>query len=197
MQWNPMVGHVPRGFCGAIGNNVDVKVILVCAEPGDPHPEECHEADGTAEGRLDSACHYAWECFAHGKDQFHRNIRNILDMIWPELSFREQMNKTWITDSVLCSAKTEGGSIPRKVVQECTKRYLKNQIMMFANAKVVALGKKAQSRLMQANITDFIPAYAAAPPGCNFRGAKESWQYVASVLKKHYDEINLPPVSKG
>jgi len=38
MRWVPERGHIPRGFCGATGDLDEVDLVLVCAEPGDPHP---------------------------------------------------------------------------------------------------------------------------------------------------------------
>lgn len=68
MRWVPHQGHVPRGFCGAAGRLDEVRLVLVCAEPGDPHDGESHAADGTAEGQLRSAYGYAWRSFENGKD---------------------------------------------------------------------------------------------------------------------------------
>lgn len=184
MKWNPRAGHVPRGFCGAIASPAEVRLVLVCAEPGDPHDGENHDADGTVNGRLNSICLHAWNCFAFGKDLFHRNVRHILDLCWPNISFGQQMRYTWITDSILCSAAVEGGTVPIRVVRECTSRYLRRQLSFFPSAIVVALGTKAQSRLTKAGITSFIPASAAAPPGCNFAGAKDSWDKVAFHVKR-------------
>jgi len=39
-KFDPLSGHVPRGFLGCTGNLEDVKVIFVFAEPGHPHQEE-------------------------------------------------------------------------------------------------------------------------------------------------------------
>jgi hypothetical protein len=108
MRWAPDEGHVPRGFCGAGGTLEEVRLVLVVAEPGDPHAGERHGANPAAEGRLDSAYAYAYECFKSGKDLFHRNVRLILNLCWPDIDFDEQMRRTWITESVLCSARTEG-----------------------------------------------------------------------------------------
>jgi hypothetical protein len=46
-RWNPSAGHVPRAFRGAIGMAEDVRLVLVCAEPGDPFPEESYAANAT------------------------------------------------------------------------------------------------------------------------------------------------------
>jgi len=107
MRWQPEVGHVPRGFCGASGVPGDVRLILVVAEPGDPHANEIYPPDARPEDKFEAACGYAYASFGTGKDQFHRNIRAILDECWPSLSFHEQFRRTWITESVLCSASIE------------------------------------------------------------------------------------------
>lgn len=183
VTWSPAKGHVPRGCCGAIGSPEEVGLVLVCAEPGDPHEGEVHSADGTAAGRLDSVLNYAWDCFAGSHDQFHLNIRAIIEMCWPGLAFEKQLRCTWITDSILCSAAREGASMPIRVARECIARNLMQQIALFPNAIVVALGRKAQVRLQKAGVTDFISAYAAAPPGCNFSRAKPSWEAAARAVR--------------
>ncbi len=47
-------------------------------------------------------------------DQFHRNLTKLIDLCWPDMDFEEQMCKTWITDSCLCSSKKDGASVPIK-----------------------------------------------------------------------------------
>jgi hypothetical protein len=86
MRWDPPEGHVPRGFLGAAGALEEIELVLVFAEPGDPHEGETHEG-------LASAYDYATFAFKTGKDQFHRNVRAILDACWPQLSFEDQMKK--------------------------------------------------------------------------------------------------------
>lgn len=175
MRWDPESGHVPRGFLGACGEISEVEMVLVFSEPGDPHPGEKHSG-------LESAYSYATLAFQTGKDQFHRNVRSILDMCYPSLSFDDQMRKVWMTDAVLCSAKREGGSVPRAVSNECGNRYLKAQVECFSDALVVALGKKAQQRLRAVDITNILSVDAAAPPGCNRPGAYLSWQQIPEKL---------------
>jgi len=167
---------------------INVKLItdkyLVCAEPGDPHPNENHGRTPQPDGYLNSAYSYAWDCFITGKDLFHRNIRDILDLCWPNTSFEEKMRNALIMDAVLCSARREGGSVQSAVTTECGQRYLLKVIKALPNAAVVALGKKAQQRLLRLGFHQFIPAFAAAPPGCNYRGAKASWEKVAQEIRK-------------
>jgi hypothetical protein len=62
MRWIPEAGHVPRGFLGACGDLSDVELILVFAEPGDPHFGETHTG-------LASAYDHAMMAFCTGKAQ--------------------------------------------------------------------------------------------------------------------------------
>jgi len=179
MRWNPELGHVPRGFCGATASLEDVALILVVAEPGDPQPNERHPP--TAHEALDSTIRYAYECFRSGRDQFHRNIRQILDLCWPGEDFDAHMRRTYITESVLCSAKEEGAAVPTKVGRVCRARFLDRQLELFPQAVVAALGSKAANRLKG---REFVRGFAAAPPGCNFRGAQESWAAIAEEVRR-------------
>jgi hypothetical protein len=186
MRWNPSQGHVPRGFLGAAGALTEIELVLVFAEPGDPHEGETHEG-------LTSAYSYATVAFEAGKDQFHRNVRAILDSCWPGLTFDEQMKKVWMTESVLCSAMKEGGSVSAAATGECGRRYLAKQLALLPQALVVALGSKAQNRLRSIGFTEFLPAFAVAPPGCNFSGAKESWGRIPFELqRKHHAQQGAP-----
>lgn len=158
-------------------------MVLVCAEPGDPHGAESHSGDGSPEGCFASVNAYAWNCFANGKDLFHRNVRELLNICWPGLSFDAQMRKTWITDSVLCSAKKEGGPVPSRIERECATRYLIPQLNQFTGAVVVALGRKAEARLTRAGFSGFETAFSVAPPGCNRAAARESWVRIGTLLR--------------
>jgi hypothetical protein len=177
MRWQPDRGHVPRGFLGATGSLKEIELVLVFAEPGDPHEGESHNS-------LDSALRYLTEAFRAGTDLFHRNVRHILDSCWPTLSFDQQLKKVWMTESSLCSALTEGGKVSAAVVRECGTRYLLEQLLLLDHALVVALGSKARERLAKIGFCDFLPVAAAAPPGCNHRGARESWNQIASALQR-------------
>jgi hypothetical protein len=181
MRWAPASGQIPRGFCGAAGHLKQVELVLICAEPGDPHTTE-HHCGSSPEEVLQSAYAYAYHCFRSGKDLFHRNIRYILDLCWPGTTLDTQLQRTWIVDSVLCSARVEGGSVTRRVERECRRRYLEPQLALMPQALVVALGAKAYQRT--AGINGVLRAYAAAPPGCNRQEARPSWSQVAEVLRE-------------
>ena len=176
MRWDPSAGHVPRGFRGAAGALEEIELVLIYAEPGDPHAGESH--DGLA-----SAYDYSTQSFVAGTDLFHRNVRSILDACWPNLPLADQLRKVWMTESVLCSAPKEGGPVRREVSNECGRRYLVKQLNLLPHALVVALGNKARDRLAAIGFYNFIAVKSVAPPGCNFRGARESWAEIPARLK--------------
>ena len=179
MRWNPGAGHVPRGFLGGSGTLEEIELVLVFAEPGDPHSAECHDG-------LESAYEYANFAVKSGKDEFHRNIRMILDSCWPELSFEEQMRKVWLTDSVLCSASKECGNVPKATERSCGQRYLIPQLNLFPSALIVAVGGKAQRRLRTLGFNRFLAVYSVAPPGCRThkKQAQESWGLIPTELAR-------------
>ena len=180
MRWEPARGHVPRGFCGATGALGEVRLVLVTAEPGDPHPSEQHV--GTRAEMLASTYRYASECLQSGTDLFHRNLRCFMALCWPGETFEQQLRKTWLTDTVLCSAAKEGGSVPTSVERECRARYLEAQLALFPGAIIVALGRKAEWRL--AGIPDVVVAGSVAPPGCNRPKVRASWLVAARTVRR-------------
>jgi hypothetical protein len=176
MRWEPAKGHVPRGFLGATSSPNDVLLVLVFAEPGDPHEGERHSG-------YESALEHTYRCMRDGQDQFHRNVRRILDMCFEGLPFDRQLEKVWMTESVLCSARVECGSVPSAAWRACGSSYLRPQLSLFPNAIVAALGSKASKRLAAIGVPH-ISATAAAPPGCNHKGAVESWRAIAEAVRR-------------
>ena len=90
MRWCPTSGHVPRGFYGAIGSQFEVELILVVSEPGDPHPGEVHTG-------LNSAYDYAGKVLCAGQDKYHRNLKQIFDLCWPNEPIERHLRKVWLT----------------------------------------------------------------------------------------------------
>jgi hypothetical protein len=176
MRWQPDAGHVPRGFLGALGFLEEVELVLVFAEPGNPHEGESHTG-------LESAYEYATFALGTGRDFFHRNVRKILDM-WPALSFEQQLHKAWLTESVLCSAREERGSVSAAASLACGQHYLLSQLAHFPTALIVGLGRKAQGRLRALGFEAFLSAFAAAPQGCNRHEAYASWQQIPIELQR-------------
>ena len=177
MRWLPEAGHVPRGFAGATGLIEEVELILLVAEPGDPRYGEAHEG-------LRTAYDYAMNSLRTSRDPFHKNVRKILDLCWPGLCFEDQMRKTWLTESVLCSAQKSTGPVTDESSRSCGQRYLLAQLALFPKALLVALGGKARDRLLALEVRNFVSAFAVGRPGCYQAGALPSWEAVALELAK-------------
>ncbi len=191
-RWIPRKGHVPRAFGGATGAISDIRLILVTAEPGDPKHGEVYR------GSPDKMLHHSMCVFTtflekdglHGARQarpFHRNLRKILKLCWPQDSFEDQLRKTWVTPSVLCSAKKSSGSVPRPIEDTCVATYLVPQIDLLENAFVLALGGKAIERLRRNGIR--MNRSAKHPAARAMDQPEESWKKAARAfrrwLKKH------------
>lgn len=176
MRWSPDEGHVPRGFCGATGSPEEVELILVTAEPGDPIAGERYLA-----GDLAAPMQWSEQSLRHPPTPFHQNIRRILNLCFPGLSLDQQMRHVWRTNSVLCSARVESGSVPSTVEITCAKTYLLPQIAAFPRAVVAALGGKAQRRLERAGIE----CWPALHPSSRKSNADKqaSWQALADCVR--------------
>ena len=90
---------------------------------------------------------FAYVCFSREVDEMHVNVRYILNEIWPSLSFEEQLKKVWMTETRLCSIKKEIGNIPIRNRDICSSHYLKKQLNLFTNSKVIGFGNKAKDTL--------------------------------------------------
>src|SRR6266404_4825153 len=177
MRWSPKEGHIPRGFRGATGKLSEVELVLVFAEPGDPFD---HGPSADVRG----VHGYSTETLRNGETKFHKNIRKILDLCWPNTPFDEQMKRVWLTESVLCSAHKECGRVPREVELVCAERYLLKELDLFKNALIVAMGRKAERRIKQALTMRHEHAVAAAPPAGNTSKAVRSWKRIAKKVKE-------------
>jgi len=100
-KWDPKNGHIPRGFTGAEASLNDIQVILVTAEPGDPHPKEFYPENEKPQQLMEKTSRYTYECLESNKDLFHRNVRYFINLIYPTMPFYEQMRRVWITDAYL------------------------------------------------------------------------------------------------
>ena len=181
--WNPKQGHVPRGFIGAIGSLDEVQLVLLVAEPGDPHGEESYVLDDEPMTQISE---YVSSVYQTGKDLYHRNLRLLLDLVFPNETLEQQLRKVWITETYLCSAQKEGGSVPRLSERGCSERFLAKQLELFKDRPVIALGRKAQHRA-KAYSPNLIEAYSVAPPGCNFKPARPSWEAAAKEARRRID----------
>ena len=186
-RWIPRKGHVPRAFGGATGAISDIRLFLVTAEPGDPADGETYS--GSPDEMLHASMHMLIRCLREddlrrdGKAAFfHKNLRLILDLCWRGDSLEDQLRKTWITPSVLCSATVSGGNVLRSIEDTCILTYLAPQIDLLENTFVLALGGKAQKRLKGNGVRmDFSARHPSARPNSRPR---DSWVKAARAFRR-------------
>ena len=156
------------------------------AEPGDPQRNEVYSPQ-PKEKLLEEVSEKGYRHLESGNDEYYKNIRYILHKCWPELTFAQQMRRTWITESTLCSAVRETGRVPAAISRCCVDLYLRKQLSALAHATIATLGGKAKRRTLCVERElgqEFIRAFAAAPPGCYRREAKPSWDRIADEVRR-------------
>ena len=195
-KWAPESGHLPRGYLGATARLDDVDLILLVAEPGDPHATTALRPRASRTSLAAETVADTYRCFLEGTDPFHRNVRTILDLIFPGTPFETQLTRTWITNTYLCSAPSEAGSVPAAAEKYCAETYLRGMLALLPGRPIIALGAKAKRRVLRLrqSIPDLdarvVTAYAAAPPGANRHGARASWHSAANMARTLMDARN-------
>ena len=180
-KFDPKAGHVPRGFIGATGELRNVEAIFIMAEPGHPHPDE-HYSETAPTDLLSQALLHTYKSYRDGTDLFHRNMRWVMDQIWPG-SFDEKLGRVWITEGRLCSIDSEIGAFDDKL---CSPTYLGRQIDLLPSAAIVLFGGKARQRVAGLPALEgrvVIEARALAPPGANQRLSRPSWQNAIDIIQ--------------
>lgn len=142
-EFNPAMGLIPRGFVGATGRLDEVEAIFVIAEPGGPMDEERYTVGATPDELMREGLAHTYRCFRSSSNPFHRNMRWILDQLWPG-SFEAQMDKVWITEGRLCSIKKTTAWFNDRI---CAPTYLDRQLRLMPKATVVLFGNKAEHRV--------------------------------------------------
>lgn len=190
MRFDPQSGHVPRSFYGAHGEKSEVRLVLVGAEPAEP-------ADGeSCEGTVDERFRQIEQLFRRGfggadirrgrvRPRFHSNMRRIMDLFWPGVEDEKRWRQTFLTNTVLCSANENCGRIPNDVVKVCMNTYLREELDLFPNAFIVALGSKARTRLgdlAQPKIE--FNAFCYHPSFFIEKSCEPSWQSAAKAFRE-------------
>ena len=192
-KWAPESGHVPRGYLGATARLDDVDLILLVAEPGDPHAGAVVQPRPQRKSLAAETVADTYRCFLEGTDLFHRNVRQVLDLVLPGVPFDTQLSRTWITNTYLCSAPQEAGPVPAAAERFCAETYLQRALMLLPGRPIIALGKKAERRVLRLrhSIPDLdarvVTAYSAAPPGANGPRARASWRTAAKTARALMD----------
>lgn len=184
--WNPTAGHFPRGYFGALGNLDEVKLVMVFAEPAPPSVlQSCLPESAN----VDTAFQFARESYMEytgrgGKG--HAIVRDILTSAFPGLTLLEIMRRVWITETVLCSARTALAPVESRCEQTCMSTYLVQQLSLFPKAIIAAMGTtKAYSRLKR-----YSPEYLDRVVSCHnpfgYRGGySETWTTLVRRVRQH------------
>ena len=188
-KWAPESGHVPRGYLGATARLDDVDLILLVAEPGDPHAGTVVRPRVNRKSLAAQTVADTYRCFLEGTDLFHRNVRQVLDLVLPGMPFDTQLSRTWITNTYLCSAPNEAGPVPADAERFCAETYLQSVLALLPGRPIIALGAKARGRVLRLGQSipnleaRVVTAYSAAPPGANGPRARASWRAAAKKAR--------------
>lgn len=186
MCYKPELGHLPRGYTGALGKLREVELVLILAEPGNPPPgQEVYPAKADTPSRIVEVASGVAVALADESSSFHKNLRIILNACWPSASLKDQLRKTWITESVLCSARKSTGHIPRPSELACTDSYLRKQLALLPGRYIVTLGRKAAQRVYLLGIRPDFEAAAPGRPGGNTQKARNSWKSLGKAFTRH------------
>jgi hypothetical protein len=189
MKWNAEEGHIPRGFCGAFGSLSDIALVLVLAEPGNPPVgQEKYDTNKSPETLIADIASGVFAAIRDRCSPFHSNIQLILDCCWPGLSLLDQLKRTWITESVLCSANVACAKVPESAEQACADTYLRQQLAILPDRYIAGLGRKAQHRMDSTKIKFHFPAAAPGLPGGNDPRSKQSWVDLGRSFRDHIQE---------
>lgn len=192
---DPTRGHVPRGFIGALGSLQAVEVVIIVAEPGDPLEGRRHVVKGNPVLEIETVCEEAYRVLdnpAGRGRQFHRNVRQLLDLIYPGMPLPDQLRRVWITESVLCSACKESGPITRACERACVDRYLARQLALLPGRPHVPFGNKSRDRaglrgLLMAHPSSWPCLSARCPPSVARRGGWVDSRRRARVMPTSLD----------
>ena len=178
--WDPKNGNIPRGYLGATGKAEQVEVIMVFAEPGEPHGNETYGLNLDPKNLMESCINHTYTSMNNGTDQFHRNVKWFLNELFPGKSLSEQLRNIWLTEGRLCSIAEEIGKASNKI---CANHFLKRQIDLMPNATVIPFGGKARDALKSIRVQFVDGVYALAPPGANHKPAKPSWENAIQIVQ--------------
>jgi hypothetical protein len=85
-----------------------------------------------------------------------------------------------MTEGRLCSIDLELGDARDHT---CARHFLTRQIDTLPNATVIAFGGKGQAYLRRLGLPH-LRAHAFAPPGCNYKGARPSWEAAIGEVRR-------------
>jgi len=180
LVWDPEHGRVPRGYFGAPCSVSDIELVIVLAEPSSPVETKDRKEDYSWLADCADIASAMADCLTKrflnrdSNDVFARNLASIIQHCWTPLDLETAIQRTWVTESVLCSAKNPCDPILPEAERTCGENYLVRELRLFPTAFLVALGRKAQNRL---HALGYEPTYAPSPakPSGNWHSSKDAW----------------------
>lgn len=182
-ELDPRAGYIPRGVLGALGELSEVQLVLVFGEPAGPISEN-YGGIVSRSDRLESTCRHAYRHLESSAQDFHVNTRWILDLCWPGLSLAEQLRKTWVTESALCSAITASSAVRANAWHCCVDHYLVKQLALLEGAAIVACGN-AQPRVKRTGYEALPVKHPSTRNDTQKAEARESWRLIPGWLRSH------------
>lgn len=89
-----------------------MQLILLLAGPGNGFSDESYPTTAGPDEYIHAAVTTAFEALSNRRTKFHSNMRYVLDQCWPGDDLDDQLRKTWITETYLCSAPFSTGKVP-------------------------------------------------------------------------------------
>jgi len=192
LLWQPERGFVPCSFFGAFGEPDEVQLVIVIAEPSN-NPLETFPADAKGPELLTAVTENSYQHVVNGAEPYHQRLRRILELLLGSSSLPEQLRRTWVMSSVLCSIPkplSSTSEVPSGVEARCSSSYLFPALRLFRNAEVVALGTKAYNRLQRlAQRPDAPEALAQVIPAMHpsarpIDNPEQSWRRAAAEFSE-------------
>ena len=156
-------------------------LVMVMAEPGFPLPDEVYSGEPEEDLKVLLSSRY----LRLGENQFHRNILQFLDDVFPMFAGNvdELLKRVWLTQSRHCSIAQEIGNIRKSDRLICTEKHLLEQVKMFPNAIILLAGGKAKQ--VKKLVRNSVECGAFAPPGCNQFKVRKSQAEAVEKVKRH------------
>jgi len=103
--WNPAIGWVPRGFCGATAGTAAVELVLVAGEPSRPDADEMYDVEDS----IEAASRRSKANMTTNRTITHRGMQYIPNFFFPCEALEKLFDRVFRMESVFCSIpKLEG-----------------------------------------------------------------------------------------
>lgn len=190
LPWAPERGYEPRWYNGPAPEKV--RVLFLMAEPSPVGPES-----GQTGPPITSNLWIEPGTSLGPENYWVENFRKLCSHIWPE-GTDSQMNRHVGASCTFWMSLPHGKSttaVPAPLVAYFMREYLQPFLALFPNAVILAAGSKAHHRLAKLDV-EFESCWAFTRPGCNKKGARDSWEKAGLSIRRTLRERDLVTPSK-